>query len=62
MQWQDIADTFKEYGYLGPVLTIPGLFGVGSQTYGSTPSKTSLKAPVSSRASGRKSIGTKIYH
>lgn len=48
MQWQDMQDKLDEYGPLGPVLSIPGLWGVGSQTY----------APTSAK---KKSIGTTIY-
>jgi hypothetical protein len=49
MQLSDAHEKFKEYGSLGPILSIPGLFGVGSQTYAGTTSKKSSK-----------SIGTRI--
>jgi hypothetical protein len=62
MQWQDIVDLTKTWGSFGPVLAIPGLFGVGSQTYGNTTtvSKTRPATKTSRKSSG--SIGTKIYH
>jgi hypothetical protein len=45
---QDVNSTIKEYGEWGPVVSLPGLFGVGSQTYGNT--KTAKKkVPVGTR-------------
>ena len=46
MQASDAYEKFKEYGPLGPVLSIPGLFGVGSQTYGNSKKKST---PIGTR-------------
>lgn len=46
----DLGDTVKEYGYFGPIVSMPGLFGVGSQTYNDSSSSTPPKA-----------IGTRVF-
>ena len=55
---QDINDTINEYGEWGPVVSLPGLFGVGSQTYGGTTPSKNTRTRASTRT--RKGIGTRI--
>ncbi len=45
---QDLKDTIGEYGEFGPIVSLPGLFGVGSQTYGPTIKKTKFKPRIGS--------------
>lgn len=47
----DLEDTIKTYGLFGPIVSMPGLFGVGSQTYNdktATP-KSSTRTPIGTR-------------
>ncbi len=49
----DLEDTIKTYGALGPIISIPGIFGVGSQTYNS---KTDTKSKKKSSGG----LGTRV--
>lgn len=60
----DLEDTIKTYGSFGPVVSFPGLFGVGTQTYNNltTPPKTSSSGKQPSAKVKFSGISTKIHY
>lgn len=53
LMFNDIVDNINEYGPLGPIISIPGFFGVGQATYQKKPSGRSS-------SSSKPGIGTSI--
>jgi len=58
MMVADFKDTWEQYGSIGPIVSLPGMFGVGTSTYGAKKPKKAPKLPTSITPKLPKKIGS----